>query len=100
MWNGYPNKILGGTELETNDKEYNVIPGIQKVLVNKSYNFVKSMNDKEKVVLRDKLQKINYYNHKPTKRRISGPDRYIKNNLDKVVRRNLNLDTKLDGRKI
>ena len=70
MWNGYPSKILGGTELETNDKEYNVIPGIQKVLVNKSYNFIKSMNDKDKVVLRDLLQKTKYCIHKPTKGRI------------------------------
>ena len=50
----------------------------------------------DKVVFRDMLQKINNYNHKPTKRRISGRDRFIKNNLDNDIRRILNLDTKLD----
>ena len=58
------------------------------------------MNDKDKVVFRDMLQKTNYYNRKPIKGRKSGRDKYIKNNLDNDVRRILNLDTKLDGRGI
>ena len=69
IWNGYPNKKLGGTEVEINDNKYNITPSIRKVLVK---------NDKDKVVFRDMLQKTNYFNHKPTKGRISGRDRYNK----------------------
>ena len=55
-------------------------PAIQKVLVDSSYNSAKSMNDMDQVVSRDMLQKI--YDRKPTKGRISGRDKYFKNNLD------------------
>ena len=100
MWSGYPNKTLGGTEVEINEKNYNLSPGIQKVLVKTSNNTAKSINDMDKVVFGDLLQKFKYFNLKPTKRRISGRDRYMKNNLDRDVRRILNLDTKLDSRGI
>ena len=53
---------------------------------------------KEKVVFRDILSKTGYYNRKPTKRRMSGRDRCIKNDLDNDVRRILNIDKKLKGR--
>ena len=43
MWNGYPIKTLGGTEVEINDKKYNIFQGIQKALVNTSYNIAKLM---------------------------------------------------------
>ena len=56
------------------------------------------MNDMDKVIFRDILQKNNYYNRIPTKGRISGPDRYTENNLDNDVRKILNSDTKLSGR--
>ena len=58
------------------------------------------MNDIDKVVLRDMLTKTNYYERIPIRGRISGRDRYIKNNLDDDVRRLLNKDTKLSGRGI
>ena len=58
------------------------------------------MNDIDKVVLRDMLTKTNYYERIPIQGRISGHDRYIKNNLDDDVRRLLNKDTKLSGRGI
>ena len=32
VWNGYPVKILGRTEVEINDKKYKITPGIQKAL--------------------------------------------------------------------
>ena len=48
MWNGYPVKMSGGTEVEINDKKYNITPGIQKAFTNQSYNTAKSMNDTEK----------------------------------------------------
>ena len=92
MWNGHPVKMLGGTEVKINDKKIIKTPGFQKVLVNKSYNTAKSLNGTDKLVFRDMLQKIGYYNHKPTKRRISGRYRFIRNNLDKDVRKIFNLD--------
>ena len=58
------------------------------------------MNDNDKVVFRDILQRTGFYNRKPTKGRLSGRDRSIKNNLDDDIRRILNLDFKLKGRGI
>ena len=92
--------MLRGTEVEINDKENNITPGIQKVFTDTSYNTAKSMNDIEKLVFRDILQKTDYYKRLPTQKRMSGRDRYIKNYLDKDVRRLLNLDTKLKGKGI
>ena len=100
MWNGYPGKILRGTEVKINENKCNKTPDIQKLLVDSSYNTAKSMNDMDKINSRDVLQKTEYYNRKPTEGRISSRDRYIKNNLDNDIRRILNLDTKLYGRGI
>ena len=100
MWNGYPVEILGGTEVQTNDNNFNITPGIQKVLVDSFYITIKSMKDMDKVVFRDMLQITVYYNRIPTERRMSGHDKYIKNNLDTDVRTILNLDTKLKSRGI
>ena len=95
--NNCPFKMLCGLELEIKDKEYNATPGIQKVFTDTSYITAKSMNDMEKLVFRDMLQKIDYYKRLPTKIHMSGPDRYNKIDLDKEVTRSLNLDTKLNG---
>ena len=100
MWNGYPVKILGGTEVQINDNKFHITPGIQKFLVDSSSNTAKSMIDMEKVIFRVKLQKTDYYRRKPPKGRVPGRVNYIKNNLDNDLRRILNLDTKLDGRGI
>ena len=50
MWNGYPVEKLGGTEVQINVNKINIAPGFQKVLVDSSYNTIKSMNDMEKAV--------------------------------------------------
>ena len=49
----------------------------------------------EEVVFEDILSKTNYYNRKLTKGKMSGRDRYIKNDLDNDVLKILNLDRKL-----
>ena len=100
MINNYPIKMLKGTEVEINENKYNISPVIRKVLVGQTYDTAKSMTDKDKLIFRDILQKTGYYNRKPTKGRLSGRDKYIKNDLDNDVRRILNLDTKLKGRGI
>ena len=93
--------MSSGTEVEINNKKYNVTAGIQKVFTDQSYDIAKSMNDKDKLVLRDILQKTGYYNRKPTKGRLTGRDRYIRHDLDDDVRRSLNLNNKpkLNGRR-
>ena len=98
MINNHPNKMLKGTKVEIKENNYNISPGIRKVLVDQSYDTAKSMTDKDKLVFRDILQKKGHYNRKPTKGRISGRDRYIKNDLDNDVIRILNLYTKLKGK--
>ena len=88
----------GGTEVEISGNKYDITPGLQKVFTDTKYETAKSMSDTEKVVFRDILSKTGYYNRKPTKGRISGRERYIKNDLENDVRRILNIDKKLKGR--
>ena len=33
IWNGHPVKMLRGTEVEINDKNFNITPNLQKVLL-------------------------------------------------------------------
>ena len=58
------------------------------------------MSDTEKLVFGDILQKTDYYKRIPTKGRLLGRDRYVKDDLDNDVRRIQNLDTKLKGKEI
>ena len=92
--------MLRGTEVAINDRKYDITPGIQKVFTDTTYNTAKPMSDMEKLVFRDILQKTDYYKRLPTKCRMSGRDKYIKNDLDNDVRKILNLDTKLKGKGI
>ena len=98
MINDHPIKMLRGTKVEINENKYNITPGLRKVLVDQTYDTAKSMTDKDKLIFRDTLQKTGYCDRKPTKSRLSGRDKYIKVDLDKDVRRILNLDTKHKGR--
>ena len=100
MQNEYPIKIIGGTEVQIKDNIINITPGIQKVLIDSSYKTAESMNDMDKVVSRDMLQKTDVYNRKPAKRRTSGHDKSVRNHLDNEVRRTWKLDSKLDVRGI
>ena len=47
MWNGYPVKMLGGTEVEINDEEFNITPNLQKVFTQTSNIPLKKLNDQE-----------------------------------------------------
>ena len=53
MLNNHPIKLLRRTEVEINDKKYNITPGLQKLFTDQPYKTAKSMNDNDKVVLRD-----------------------------------------------
>ena len=90
----------GGTEIEISGNKFDITPGLQEVFTDTQHETAKTMSETEKVVFRDILSKTNYYNRKPTKRRMSGRDRYIKNDLGNNVKRILNLDKKLKGRGI
>ena len=70
MLNNYPIKMLSGSMVEINDKEYNITPGIQKVFTDTSYNTAKSINGIEKLVFRDILQNTDNYKRLPIKGRI------------------------------
>ena len=87
-----------GTEVEISGNKYDITPGRQKLFTDTKNETAKSMSDTEKVVFRDILSKTGYYNRKPTKGRMSGRDRYIKNDLDNDVRKILDIDKKLKGR--
>ena len=100
MLNNHSIKSPGGTRIEVNENEYDLTKGIRNVLTNKTYKSAKSMNDTEKIVFRDFLSKTGYYSRKPTKGKLSGLDNYIKNELDEDVRKILDLDKKLKGRRI
>ena len=92
--NGFPIKKLGGNKIEINNKEFTMTPGLQKVLTKKTYKSIKSLNDNEKVVLRDFLSKTGYYSRKPARGKPSGLDNYIKYELHDEVRKILDLDIK------
>ena len=85
MLNTYPIEISTGTKVKIKDKEYNITPGIQKVLVDATYDTAKSMNDTEKIYFRDILQKTEYYKRKPSKGPMSGRDKFIKKDLDNDI---------------
>ena len=97
MLNNIPIKSPCGTKILFDENEYDLTKGIRNVLTKKTYKPIKSLNDNEKVVLRDFLSKTGYYNRKPSKGKPSGLDNYIKNDLDGDVRKILKLDTNLKG---
>ena len=100
MLNIIPIKSPGGTKIQVDENEYDLTKVIRNVLFKKTYKSIKSLNDNEKVVLRDFLSKTGYYNRKPTKGKPSGLDNCIKNDLDDDVRKFLKLDTNLKGKGI
>ena len=98
MINNHPIKMLRGTKVEINENKYSITPGLQKNFTDTKYETAESMSDTEKVVFKDILSKTIYYNRKLTKGKMSGRDRYIKNDLDNDVIKILNLDKKLRGK--
>ena len=84
--NNYPIKKSRGSKIKVNENKFNITPGLHKVFTDQSYDTAKSMTDTEKLVFRDILQKTGYYDRKPTKTRLTGRDRYIRNELDNEVK--------------
>ena len=100
MLNTYPIKTPGGTNLKVGDNIYDINPVLQKVFSDTKYETAKSMSDTEKVVFKDILSKTKFFNRKLTKGKLSGRDRYIKNDLHNDVTKILNLVKKLRGKEV
>ena len=64
MWNGYPIKVLGGTEVEINDKKQNITPGIQKVLTDTTNIPMKKLNGKDREEFSKNLERLDFENYK------------------------------------
>ena len=64
MWNGYAIKILDGTEVVINDKNFNITPGIQKVLADTSNIPMKKLNDKDRELFNIILESLDFENYK------------------------------------
>ena len=60
MWNGYPNKMKAGTEVEINDKEIDITPGFQKVSTDTSNIPLRKLNDKDRETLINILESLSF----------------------------------------
>ena len=47
MWNGDPGKMLGGTEVKYNDKNFDITPNLQKVFTQTSNIPLQKLKDQE-----------------------------------------------------
>ena len=65
MWNGYPVRMLGGTEVKINDKNFNITPNLQKVFTQTSNIPLKKLNDQEWEIYNKILETLDFENYKP-----------------------------------
>ena len=67
MLNNYPIKMLGVTEVEINNKKYNITPSIRKVLTD-TYNISpKKLNYKDRKIYGNILKSLEFENYKPVR---------------------------------
>ena len=62
MRNGYPVEILGGTEVQINDKKINITPGTQNVLTDTSNIPLKKLNDEDREININVLESLHFEN--------------------------------------
>jgi len=67
MLNDYPNKMLVGTEVDINNKKYNITPSIQKVLTDTSNIPLKKLNYKDREIYGIILKSLSFENYKPVR---------------------------------
>ena len=65
IWNGHPVKMLGGTEVEINDKIFNRTQGIQNVFTQTSNIPLKKLNNQEREIYNNILETLDFENYKP-----------------------------------
>ena len=96
IWNGFPVEKNGGIRLKIKEKIYDITPGIQKVLTDTSNIPMKKLNEKDREILNNILESLDFENYK-AKRGKSKSDRYkqSKTNFKKRVNK-----SKLEGQGI
>ena len=65
FWNGFPVEKMGGNKLKINEKIHNITPGIQKVLTETSNIPLKKLNDKDREIFHNILERLDFENYKP-----------------------------------
>ena len=64
FWNGFPVEKIGGKKLRINEKIHNITPGIQKVKTDTSNIPLKKLNDKDKEIINNILESLDFENYK------------------------------------
>ena len=82
MWNSYPVKMLRGTEVEINDKKFNITPNPQKVFTQTSNIPLRKLNDQDLDLYKKFLETLGFENYKPKSGETkSGRYKYSETNL-------------------
>ena len=82
IWNGPPVKMVGGTEVEINDKKFNKTPNLQQVFTQTSGIPLKKLNDQEREKCKKNLNTLNFQNYVPKSgENKSGRYKYSKTNF-------------------
>ena len=64
IWNGHPVKMICGTEVEINDKKFNINSNLQKVFTQTSNIPLKQLNDQEWEIYKNILETLGSENYK------------------------------------
>ena len=84
IWNGHPVKMLGETEVEINDKKFNITRGIQNVFTQTSNVPLKKLNIQEREIYNNILETLDFENYKPKSGESkSGRHKQSKSNFNK-----------------
>ena len=65
IWNGHPVKMLGGTEVEINNKNFNLGRDIKNVFTQTSNIPLKELNNQEREIYNNNLKTLDFEKYKP-----------------------------------
>ena len=65
IWNGHPIEMIGGTEVEINNKIFNIRQGIQNVFTQTSNIPLKELNNQEREIYNNILKTLDFEKYKP-----------------------------------
>ena len=84
LWNGHPVKMLDRSEVEINNKNYNVTQGIQNVFTQTSIIPLKKLNTQEREINNNLLETLDFENYKPESAKSKfGRYKQLKSNFNK-----------------
>ena len=89
LWNGKLNKMLGGTRVEFEEKELDFNDDIQKVLLSTTKGPLKELRKEYKIIFLDPSETVGYFNQGPVRGHPSRRDKYIRDNIQDEVYRNV-----------